>query len=129
MSYGEGVKKMPKDFTSLEVWQEASELTDKIYKVTGGFPAEERYNLTSQLRRSVVSIAANIAEASGRYHFKDKVNFLFNARGSLEETRSHLFIAGRLSYASSEIVESFDESLVNLRKKLNGLINAWKSNA
>lgn len=120
---------MVNDFTNLEVWQDASELVNNIYKLTEAFPSKEKYNLTSQLRRSIVSIAANIAESSGRYHFKDKVNFLFNSRGSLEETRSHLIIAKELGYVSPDEQEPIEKKLITLRKKLNGLINAWRKRA
>lgn len=90
---------MVKDFTDFEVWQMASDLVCDVYQLSSRFPGDERYELTSQVRRSTNSIAANLPEASGRFHYKDKVNFLFNARGSLEETRSHLIMAKKCKYS------------------------------
>lgn len=69
-----------------------------IYDVTSSFPKEETFNLTSQLRRSALSVPANIAEANGRYHYAETIHFLYNARGSAEEVRSHLQAALDLKF-------------------------------
>lgn len=79
-----------KSFEDLEIYQLAEELTIEIYKITAKFPKEEQFGLTSQLRRAISSVGANIAEAFGRFHYKDKINFLYHARGSLLETRHFL---------------------------------------
>ena len=87
-------------FRSLVVWQRAIDLVRMVYAVANNFPAEERYALTDQLRRAVVSIPANIAEGNGRASNKDYAHFLSIARGSLYETLTHLEIAKQLDYLS-----------------------------
>ena len=87
-------------FRSLVVWQRAIDLVRMVYAVAKNFPAEERYALTDQLRRAVVSIPANIAEGNGRASNKDYAHFLSIARGSLYETLTHLEIAKQLDYLS-----------------------------
>ena len=82
-------------FEKLDVWQLAIDFSDQIYRATREFPSEERFGLTNQLRRAAVSIAANIAEGSGRWSDRDFVRFIEIAYGSLMETVSHLRIAER----------------------------------
>lgn len=64
----------------MPIWREAMGIAEEIFKLTDGFPKKEDYGLTSQLRRSVLSISANIAEAYGRNHTLDKINFYYFAR-------------------------------------------------
>lgn len=87
---------------ALIVWQKAMDLVEAVYKATASFPKEETYALTSQIRRAVVSIPANIAEGQGRRLPKEYLYFLANARGSLLELDTHLEIAVRLKYLSRE---------------------------
>ena len=87
---------MGKNFEDLEIYQLAEELIIDIYRITRKFPKEEIYGITSQLRRAVVSIAVNIAEGYGRYHFKDRILFLYNSRGSLFEVKSLILITNKL---------------------------------
>lgn len=68
-------------FEDLRVWQLSSALIKEVYQLSKGFPNEELYGITSQLRRSIISVAANIAEGYERYHFKDKIKFYYQARG------------------------------------------------
>ncbi|MCX5994133.1 MAG: four helix bundle protein [Chloroflexi bacterium] len=114
------------DFTELDVWKKAHGLVLEIYKLTAGFPREERFRLTDQLCRSASSIPANIAEGKGRKSRKEYVQFLYTARGSLEETRYHLILARDLDYLapahSTELLERYDE----VGRMLNGLINSLK---
>src|SRR5687768_2245305 len=77
----------------LIVWQKAMDLVESVYKATASFPKEETYALTSQIRRAVVSVPANIAEGQGRRLPKEYLYFLANARGSLLELDTHLEIA------------------------------------
>ena len=72
-----------KNHKELKLWQEAAELAEKIYKITRGFPIEERFSLTSQIQRAAVSIPANIAEGWGRGKTGEYVQFLRIAKGSL----------------------------------------------
>ena len=89
-------------------------------------PVDERWGLRSQLSRSSQSIPANIAEGFGRYYYQENIHFCYIARGSLEETYSHMIAARRLAYISEELFEK-GESIVNdVRKLLNGYIEYLK---
>ena len=77
-----------KSFEEMPVWQKAHKLAVEIFHVSEHFPRKEDYGLTSQLRRAALSISANIAEAFGRFHYRDKLNFYYNSRGSAHETKS-----------------------------------------
>ena len=85
-------------FTDLEVWKEAHKLTLLIYKFTKKFPKDEAFGLTSQIRRAVVSIESNISEGFSRYHFKDRLNFYYQSRGSASEVQTQLIISKDLNY-------------------------------
>ena len=85
-------------YEELVVWQKAMELVRLVYQVTRRFPVDERFALTDQLRRAVVSIPSNIAEGNGRGSNKDYAHFLSIARGSLYETMTQLRIAKDLGY-------------------------------
>ena len=87
-------------FRDLLVWQKAHELVLSIYRLTKGFPPEERFGLIPQLRRAVVSVAANIAEGFVRKGKLDKLHFYNMAKGSLEECKYYLILAQDLGYTS-----------------------------
>ena len=89
-------------FTHLIAWQKAHKLVLKIYKLTKNFPKEELFGLVSQIRRAVVSITANIAEGYGRYHYKDKVRFYYQARGSNMEVQNLLILSHDLGYIDDQ---------------------------
>jgi four helix bundle protein len=76
----------------MPVWQKATDLAEQVFAITEPLPRKEDYGLTSQIRRSALSVSANIAEGFGRHHAKDKLNFYlyYASRGSLAETKSHL---------------------------------------
>lgn len=114
---------MGKDFRDLEVYQIAEDFIVKIYEVSKNFPKEEIYGITSQLHRAVVSIALNIAESYGRYHYKEKILFLYNARGSLLETKSIILICFRLKYLSEKEKDDLIIKIDNLGIKLNNFIS------
>lgn len=86
------------------------------------FPQEEKWALSSQLRRSVQSIPANIAEGYGRYHFKETIHFFYIARGSMAETKTYLVLAVRLGYIKEELIQKYMEELSELGKMVNGYI-------
>ncbi|MDK2917575.1 MAG: hypothetical protein PWQ37_308 [Candidatus Petromonas sp.] len=113
---------MENNFKKLEVWQKSHELTIKIYKITTDFPKEERYRLIDQLCRSASSIPANIAEGKGRYHNKEFKQFLYIARGSLEETKYHLILSNDLGYINNEKYNELMKLANVIGKMLNGLI-------
>lgn len=115
-----------KTFEDLSVWRKAKDLVLRIYHCTKSFPKEELYNLTSQIRRSALSITANIAEGFGRYHYLDKNKFYYNARGSLEELRSHLIISKELLHLSGDIFSEFNNIIDEISEELNKVIFVTK---
>jgi len=115
------------NFKNLRIWQDACDLTVEIYKLIDKFPPTEKYGLSSQLGRSANSIGANIAESCGRFHFKDRTKFLYNARGSLYETSHHLNIAFRLKYITEDELNLAEDKVTKLNVKLNNYINATKA--
>jgi len=109
-------------FEDLSVWQKAHQLVLQVYRITGSFPAEERFGLTSQMRRAAVSVPANLAEGFKKRGVKDKLNFYNIAQGSLEELRYYLILSKDLGYLSDnrEMVESAEE----IARMLHGLIKS-----
>lgn len=95
------MRKKAEKFQDMEVWQKAHQVVLEIYKITAKFPAEEKYGLTSQMRRSGVSIAANIAEGFKKRGIKDKLNFYNISQASLEELRYYLILSRDLEYMTS----------------------------
>jgi len=88
---------MPKKtYRDLEVWKTAIDMAESVYRLTTGFPPDERDGLTQQIRRAAVSVASNIAEGSGRTSRKEFLSFLSIARGSLREVETQLTLAVRL---------------------------------
>ena len=116
-----------KGFEDLEVWQLARRLALLAYELTASFPNEERYGLTSQIRRAAVSVPGNIAEAFGRYHYRDKAQFLLNARGSLYELKSHLMIATDLGLVAGSDLDKVKDLSQQLGIKLNNLITVTRN--
>ncbi len=109
-------------FENLTVWQKAHELVLEVYRITKDFPHEERFGLVSQMRRAVVSIAANIAEGFVRRGIKDKVNFYNISQSSLNELQYYAILVKDLKYAGDlSKVRSFIEEI---GKMLNGLISS-----
>ncbi|OGZ62373.1 MAG: hypothetical protein A3H51_01135 [Candidatus Spechtbacteria bacterium RIFCSPLOWO2_02_FULL_38_8] len=113
-----------KNFYDLEAWKQAHLLVIEVYKITENFPKEELYGIVSQLRRAVGSITANIAEAFARYHFKDKVKFYYQARGSAAEVQNFLLIARDLKIINDEICKKLGEKSKEVQKLINGLIRS-----
>ena len=113
-------------FRKLIVWQKAMELVRTVYRASKNFPSDERYALTDQLRRAVVSIPSNIAEGSGRASNKDYAHFLSIARGSLYETMTQLEIAQSLGYideydSCKELAQEVGRMLTSLLKKYDSI--------
>ncbi len=115
-----------KDYRDLVVWQRAHKLVLAIYRVTRQFPAEEKYGLVQQIRRSAASIPTNIAEGTERYSRKEYLQFLYISRGSLSETDYHVLLSYDLEYISSETYNILSTMIIEIGKMLNGLINALK---
>ena len=115
------------EYTDLDVWQEARKLAAMVYRLTGQFPRDELFALTSQLRRAVVSISSNIAEGCGRSTTADTLRFLAIARGSAYEVESQLYICLDLGYCSNEQLLELLAQLRTTKRLLNGFINYYKS--
>jgi len=117
-----------KNFYDLEVWQKSHQLVIEIYKITKDFPKEEQFGLTSQLKRAVSSITANIAEGFERYHFNDKKRFYYQARGSLAEVENFLILARDLGLIEHSKYDKLRKQIDEVRRLINGLIKSIKSN-
>lgn len=115
-----------KDYRELDVWIESRKLNKLVYEISNDFPKEEVFGLTSQLRRSSVSIASNIAEGCGRSSDADVLRFLIIARGSLFETETQLFLALDLNYLSEEQFENLQGQILSCKKLLNGFIGYFR---
>lgn len=109
----------------MDIWVQARELVKTVYLLSKSFPKEERYSLTSQVRRCAISIPSNIAEGCGRQSSKETIHFLHIARGSLFELETQLILACDLDYISSEINTVLKE-IERVKKLLNGFINYHK---
>ena len=96
---------MAQNYRDLIAWQKAMDLVETVYSASSQFPADERYGLTSQLRRAVVSVPSNIAEGQGRRTRSEFVHFLSVAHGSLREVETQLLISIRLGYLNVETGE------------------------
>ena len=110
-------------FQDLQVWQRGHELVLGTYRITRKFPDTEKFGLVTQLRRSAVSVCANIAEG-GKKSRKDFHRFLEIADGSLEETKYHLILAKDLRYISENEFELLFEKANTVGRMLNGLKNS-----
>ena len=118
---------MKKPITShkdLKVWQRSMDLTIEIYTLTKMFPSEEKYGLTSQVRRAAVSVPSNIAEGVSRKSPKEYINFLYISLASLSEVDTQLIIAERLKYFSNNM-SIFDE-IKSIKLMIGALIKAIK---
>lgn len=115
------------NWRELKVWQKSHQLALEVYKVTSSFPKEEIYTLVNQLRRSAISVPANIVEGQSRNTTKEYLQFLYNARGSLEETRYHLLLSRDLNYLSPPGYEDLEVKYEEVSKMLNGLISRMKN--
>lgn len=115
-----------KNFTDLNTWKEGHTLVLLVYEISKSFPAEERFGLTSQLRRAAVSITSNIAEGFSRSSFGDKAHFFTIAHGSLTEVQNQLLISRGVGYMSQTDFKKLAKQSVIIHKLLNGLIKSTK---
>jgi len=113
-------------YKELKVWQKAMELVTVVYRATGEFPKEEQYGLTSQMRRSAVSVPSNIAEGWGRGNTGEYIRFLGIARGSLMELETQIIISEKLSFLQTNAQETLLTQLREVGRMLNGLITSLK---
>ena len=122
-------KPIVQSFRDLQVWQRSMELTVAIYRLTGGFPREEIFGLTSQLRRSSVSIPSNIAEGQGRLNTREFRQFLGIARGSNCELQTQLAIARALGLGDSKFLDQAESLSHEVGKMLFTMLKGLKTEA
>lgn len=105
----------------LEAWNQAVNFVISVYKLTETFPREEKFGLTSQIRRAAVSVPANLAEGAARKSNKEFIHFLSNAQGSASELDTELLIAYKLGYLSENNYFALRSSLDNIGRMISGL--------
>lgn len=115
-------------YKELIVWQKAVKLAIEVYKITEHYPRSELYGLTSQTRKSAISIPSNIAEGSTRQHLLEYLQFLNIALGSAAELETQLFIAKELKFLEEDAYKRLNDSLIEIMKMLNGLIKNLRPN-
>ena len=113
-------------FERLDAWKESHKLVVSVYKIAKNFPSDEKYRLIDQLCRSVSSVAANLVEGNARGHRKEFIQFAYQSRGSLEETKYHLLLAKDLDYLTVEEYKALITQANKAGKLINGLITYLK---
>lgn len=119
--YNQSLKKH--SFEDVKTWQSARKFRKTIYQITKKFPKEELYCLTSQIRRSVISITSNIAEGYGRYGYQENIQFVRVSRGSLNEVLDQLYVALDENYIDQEIFNNLYKDGRNIEISINCYIN------
>ena len=117
---------MADSFRELTVWQRSMQLTVSIYRLTQKFPHEEIYGLTSQIRRSAVSVPSNIAEGHGRLGTGEYRQFLGFARGSNFELQTQIEIARALGFGDSKLLDEAEGLSFEVGKMISGILNTIK---
>jgi len=115
------------DIENLQIWKLGVTLAKDIYLLTEKFPKSELYGLTDQIRRAAVSIPSNIAEGKGRSTAKDFVHFLNNARGSLYELATQLYIACEIGYVRESDFSSLQKRIEDLSHKIVAMTKYLRS--
>ena len=113
-----------KNLYDLDAWKKSYVLVLEIYKITKGFPEVEKFGISSQLRRVASSVVANIAEGFARYHFRDKVKFYYQARGSVAEVQTFLLLPKDLNYINLAVCGRLGEKFNESAKLINGMIRS-----
>jgi len=116
-----------KSFKDMPIWQNAISVAEDIFKLTENLPKKEDYGLTSQLRRAALSISSNIAEAYGRHHISDKINFYYFSRGSVTETQSQLEYANRVGYVDKDTSDILIKKLGQIYNDINKIIVTFRN--
>ena len=105
------------NYNNLQIWQQAMDLVEDIYKLTASFPTEEKFGLVSQMTRAAVSIPSNIAEGAGRNSDKDFAHFISIAIGSFYELNTQIVLSERLGYINQIQSQELQKKLDNLQRK------------
>lgn len=114
-------------FQDLDAWKEGHKLALMVYSITKSFPSDEKFGLTSQIKRAAVSVTSNIAEGFSRNSYKEKLQFYSMALGSLTETQNQLILARDVNYLSLNEFAVAVEQAVKAHKITNGLIKRSRS--
>ena len=118
---------MAEGFEGLQVWQKAHALMLFVHReVAPHLSKDEKWDLVDQIRRSSKSVGANIAEGYGRFYYKDRVRFCYNARGSLAETENHLIAARDLKHITPNVYRQARDMADETYRLLNGYIDYLK---
>ncbi|MBM3242250.1 four helix bundle protein [Candidatus Poribacteria bacterium] len=120
---------MAKGFFNIKAWQKADDLAVDVYESTKSFPRHQLYSLTNQMQQGAVSVAANIAEGSGRRTLQDYMRFLYIAKGSLTELEYYIHLSRRLSYLSETDYQRWDALQDETARVLTGFIRFKESEA
>lgn len=115
-----------KEFTDLNAWQEGHRLVILIYQITKKFPKTETYSLVSQMQRSAVSLTSNIAEGFGRQGYKEKLQFYYQAQGSLTELKNQILLAKDIGYLETKEFQKLSDQANTAHRLLQGLISSTK---
>ena len=115
---------MLKNYKELNVWQKSYELCLNIYRITAKFPNEEKYGLTSQIRRSAVTIPSNIAEGYGRKTTVDYIRMLYIAYGSVCELETQILLAGDLGFIEKGELGTAKKHIAEIERMLKALIKS-----
>lgn len=115
---------MLRNYKELKVWQRSYQLCLEIYKITKRFPNEERFSLTSQIRRAAVSVPSNIAEGYGRKTTLDYIRFLYIAYGSNCEMETQVLLSGDLGYIGTDKLKILKEGIREVERILKALIKS-----
>jgi four helix bundle protein len=116
------------DFRNLKVWQKAHALTLEVYRATRNFPPDEKFGITSQMRRSCASISANLAEGCARGGDVDFARFVNVAAASASETDYHLLLARDLQYLEETAYQSLYEQISEVKRMLNSFERTLREN-
>lgn len=111
-----------KDYKNLEVWRESRKLVSVVYKIVQSFPEEEKYGLSSQLKRAAISVPSNIAEGIARNHNKETKQFFYIAKGSIYEIETQMYLALDLNLINQDQADKIFIQLTLVRKLLIGFI-------
>src|SRR6478609_7942827 len=128
MSMEDGGSNKVRSYRDLTGWQKGMDMVELVYTATRGWPKEELYGLTNQVRRAAVSVPANIAEGQGRASTKEYLHHLSIARGSLLEVETHLLIAQRLGYLPNESADSLLVQAAEVSRLISGLSRSLTPN-
>jgi len=118
---------MLKNYKELKVWQKSYQLCLEVYRTTKGFPREERYGLTSQIRRAAVSVPSNIAEGYGRKTTPEYIRSLYLAYGSNCELETQTLLSGDLGYMKAQEREKLQKDIGEVERMLKALIKSLEN--